>query len=217
MAGWLLLAQATAQAEQPSTLQQARSHFEQGRAAYADGQLKRALVHFSRAYELAPSAELEFDLARVYERIGEPEPAIRHYLGYLRRSAPDAAERQQIETRIRELRSLQERMQAQLKAAPPTSAALTAEARAFFERGLKLFGQQRYEAALAAFAAARRFAALPELAYNMALSSERMGRIEEAVDHYRAYLREAKGAADAERVQARVKELLTDPRRSQAR
>jgi len=205
-------------AEPPAPLEQARSHFEQGRAAYADGQLKRALAHFSRAYELAPSAELEFDLARVYERMGEPEPAIRHYLNYLQRGEPAPAEHEQIEARIRELRLLQERRNAQLKSAPPTSAALTAEARAFFERGLKLFGQQRYDAALAAFAAARRFAALPELAYNMALSSERMGRIDEAVDHYRAYLRESKGAADAERVQARVKQLLTDrARRPQPR
>lgn len=191
-------------------MNEARLRFEHGLAAYREGELKQALADFARAYELAPSPELEFNLARVYERMGEAEPAIRHYRSYLASGALAERERAQIEARIRDLTALQQRQQAQVKAPPPSSDALTAEARAFFERGLTLFRKRQYEAALAAFSAARKFAPLPELAYNMALTSERLGRSAEAVDHYRAYLREAKSAKDAERVQARVKTLLTE-------
>jgi tetratricopeptide (TPR) repeat protein len=102
------------------------------------------------------------------------------------------------------------RQRAQLITAPPSSNALTSEARAFFERGQKLFRDGRYQAALAAFAAARRFAALPELAYNLAVVSERLGRASEAVDYYREYLREAQSSADVDAVQARIRVLLTD-------
>jgi tetratricopeptide (TPR) repeat protein len=191
-------------------LSEARVRFERGLTAYRAGELKQALADFVRAYELAPSPELEFNLARVYERMGEAEPAIRHYRSYLASDALSPRERAQIEARIQDLIALQQRQQAQVKAPPPSTDALTAEARAFFERGLTLFRKRQYEAALVAFSAARKFAVLPELAYNLALTSERLGRSAEAADYYRAYLREAKSPKDAERVQARVKALLSE-------
>lgn len=163
----------------------------------------------TRANELSPSPELEFDLGRICERLGEAEAAIRHFERYLQQAQPAAAERSGIEARLRALRAQIERQRPQALA-PPDSAALTAEARAFFERGIKLFQQKQYTAALAAFAAARRFAPLPELSYNLALACEQLGRNAEAVDHYRAYLREAKNAPDAARVQARIKALRTE-------
>ncbi len=188
----------------------ARAEFEQGRAAYRAGRLKQALAHLSRAYALAPSPEIEFDLARLYERVGEPTPAVRHFRAYLAQSQVTAAERAQIEARIDKLLALKARQRAQLRAPPPSRAALAAEARTFFERGKKLFAAARYEAALAAFGAARRFASLPELAYDMALAAERLGRPADAVDYYRTYLREAEPAPDAGDVQARIETLLTD-------
>jgi tetratricopeptide (TPR) repeat protein len=205
-------AEATAQST-PSAAQlaEARERFERGLTAYRMGELKQALADFTRAYELAPSRELEFNLARVYERLGDAEPAIRHYRSYLAGAELDPRERQRIDARIAELTALLERQQAPIKAAPPSRDALTAEARAFFERGLTLFRKRQYEAALAAFGAARKFAPLPELAYNQALTAERLGRSDEAADYYRAYLREAGNPSDAARVQARIKALLMAP------
>jgi tetratricopeptide (TPR) repeat protein len=199
-----------------ASLEQARASFEQGRAAYRSGQLKAALAHFRRAYQLAPSTELDFDLARIYERVGEPAAAMLHLRAYLSHATLADDERPLIEARIRNLEALQARQQAQLIEAAPTSTALTAEARAFFERGKKLFREGRYEAALAAFAAAQRFSPLPELSYNLAVISERLGRASDAIDYYRAYLRDSKAPADAEAVQARIRTLLTDrsPRRA---
>jgi tetratricopeptide (TPR) repeat protein len=199
--------------EQPgevSALAEARAHFEQGQLAYRSGQLKEALGHFTHAYELAPSPELDFDLARVYERVGEPASAIHHLRAYLQQVEIKDTDRQQIEARIARLEALLDRQRAPLLQAPPSSAALTAEARAFFDRGNKLFKEGSYATALVAFTAARRFAALPELTYNLALTAERLGHTSEAVDYYRQYLREAKSPSDAQAVQSRIRALLTD-------
>jgi tetratricopeptide (TPR) repeat protein len=199
-----------AQPTDPAKLERARVLFAQGQAAYRDGRLKQALEHLEQAYELAPSPEIEFDLARIYERVGEPAAAIHHFRAYLRQAKLQDAERQQLEARIATLQALQARQRAQLQEAQPSSEALTTEARVFYERGKKLFGKGRYEGALVAFSAAKRFAALPELTYDLAVTSERLGRTSDAVDYYRAYLREATGAPDRDAVQARIDALLTD-------
>jgi tetratricopeptide (TPR) repeat protein len=188
-------------------------HFEQGRTAYREGALVRARAELQRANELAPSPELEFNLGRVCERLGEARAAIEHFERYLGQAKVAASERQGIEARIRTLRAQIERQRPDALFTPPSNAALTAEARAFFERGIKLYQQRQYSAALAAFSAARRFTALPELSYNLALCCERLGRNAEAVDHYRAYLREADHPPDAASVQAKIRSLLAaDPR-----
>ena len=203
----------SAQAAAPQTpeskakLDEARALFVQGQSAYKEGRLMQARRALEQAYKLAPSAELEFDLGRLYERTGEPDAAIAHFHRYLS-SGLDATERAQIETRIQALLALAARQSAQLAELPPSSTALTAEARAFFERGKKLFRRGQYEPALAAFAAAQRFAAVPELTYNLALTSERLGRMSDAVEYYRTYLRESHNPRDAELVQAHIAELM---------
>ncbi len=197
----------SAQAQDASAVERARAHFEEGRAAYRDGALVRARAELERANALAPSPELEFNLGRVCERLGEAKAAIEHFERYLAQAKPAEGERQGIEARIRTLRAQIERQRPDVLFTPPTDTALTAEARAFFERGIKLYQQRQYTAALAAFSAARRFAALPELSYNLALCCERLGRNAEAVDHYRAYLRESARPTDAAAVQAKIKAL----------
>ena len=186
----------------------ARGHFERGQAAYAQGRLKEALSELQRAYALAPSAELAYDLGRVCERLGEADLAIAYFGTYLERSSNLAdAERAALDKRLAALRALQKRQRSPLLAPPPSSAALDAEAHAFFARGIKLFAQGHYDGALAAFEAARRDDALPELAYDMALTAERLGRLQDAIDYYREYLRKAQAPTDAERVQAHIEAL----------
>lgn len=191
----------------PETIKQARAHFERGAAAYKSGQLKQAIEHFKRAYQLAPSAELDFDLAHVYERIGEAGEAIDHYRSYAKRAPLADAERSDIERRVQNLIALQARQRAPLIERAPAREALAAEAQAFFQRGTKLYRQGKYEAALIAFTEAQRFAKLPELDYNMAVINERLNRAPEAIEYYRAYLRDADHPSDAERVQARIRAL----------
>jgi tetratricopeptide (TPR) repeat protein len=186
---------------------EARAHFERGHAAYREGRLKDALLELQRAYALAPSAELAYDLGRVCERLGEADLAIAYFSTYRDEPGLPPAERAGVEQRIDALRALHARQRSPLLQPPPSSAALNAEARAFFMRGIKLFGQGHYAAALAAFEAAHGNAAPPELAYDMALTAERLGRLSDAIDYYREYLRNAVAAPDAARVQAHIEAL----------
>jgi tetratricopeptide (TPR) repeat protein len=186
----------------------ARAHFERGHTAYGEGRLKDALVEMQRAYALAPSAELAYDLGRVCERLGEADLAIAYFSTY-RDDADElpASERAALDRRVEALRALQRRQRSPLLQPPPSSDALNAEARVFFMRGIKLFGLGHYAAALAAFEAAHGNDAPPELAYDMAVTAERLGRLSDAIDFYREYLRKSEAAPDAARVQAHIEAL----------
>jgi tetratricopeptide (TPR) repeat protein len=143
----------------------------------------------------------------VCERLGEADLAIAYFSTYRDEAELPEPERVALDRRIAALRALHLRQRSPLLAPPPSSAALNAEARAFFTRGIKLFGQGHYAAALAAFEAASGNAAPAELAYDMALTAERLGRLADAIDYYRDYLRKAEAAPDAERVQAHIQAL----------
>lgn len=183
--------------------------FARGRQAYLDGELDLARGQLEQAYALAPSAELAYNLARVLERMGRAEDSARYYRIYLRQGRVTAKERAGIEQRLSKLEALARQQSAQALKAPPTRGELAAEARAFFERGAKLYARGKYGEALIAFGAAQRFAALPELSYNMALTEERLGHARAAVDHYRAYLRMARQPKDEAEVRQRIATLLS--------
>ncbi|MGD8861575.1 MAG: tetratricopeptide repeat protein [Myxococcales bacterium] len=189
-----------------ATLAQARRRFERGLAFYREGKLGAARDELEAARALAPSRELTFNLARVNERMGDAERALSLYARYLR-GVSSERERTEIAERMEQLRALRERQRAQTTRAPARSQALTGEARVFFERGQKLYRRGRLREALDAFTAARGFARFPELSYNLALVSERLGETRDAIDHYRAYLREAPDAADAQQVRERIRTL----------
>ena len=87
------------------------------------------------------------------------------------------------------LRELQTRQHDQIMTVPPSTDDMTAESRTFFLRGVAMFRRHRYDAALAAFTAAYRFAQLPEVIYNLAVASERTEHTQDAIDYYREYLR----------------------------
>ncbi|HKP61414.1 MAG TPA: tetratricopeptide repeat protein [Polyangiales bacterium] len=190
---------------QPSN--EARECFRKAQAAYVAGDLQTALAGFQCAYKAAPSPELHFNLARVYERMGEADDSIQHYEAYLAESPVTPKERKQIEARLKSLAELRERQRAPAEQAKPTAEALSAEARVLYDRGVKLYRAAQYEAALAAFSAALQMSSAPELHFNLAVVSERLGRSHDAVNHYRAYLAARGDADDRDQVQARIAAL----------
>ena len=190
-----------------SELQRAKQCFTQGQAAYKRGAFAEARDGFLCAYELAPSPELAWNLGRVYERVGEAAESIRYYQLYLSMAPNDAREHHAVEQRIAALQALLERQRASIRAALPSSAELNQEARTFFERGVKLYARGRYEAALVAFTAALRASGAPELRYNLAVTAERLGQAQDALDHYRAYLAALPEAEDKAEVAARIDAL----------
>jgi tetratricopeptide (TPR) repeat protein len=195
----------SAQASQPSD--EARECFKSAQAAYVAGDLSTALTGFKCAYQAAPSPELHWNLARVYERMGEAEESIQHYEAYLAASEVTPKERKQIEARLKALAELRERQRAPIEQTKPTAETLSAEARVFYDRGVKLYRAQQYQGALAAFNAALQMSSAPELHFNLAVVSERLGRGQDAVDHYRAYLAARSNAEDREQVEARIAAL----------
>jgi tetratricopeptide (TPR) repeat protein len=123
---------------------------------------------------------------------------------YLSRSRSPVSDREEIEKRIARLRQKVRRKRQQLISAPPH---MTAEARVFFNRAMQMFKQARYRDALAAFLAAQRLVPAPEIQYNLALTSEKLGRAGDAIDYYRAYLRSLDDPAQKRAIQEKIREL----------
>jgi len=139
--------------------------------------------------------------------MGEAPQAIRWFQRYLREARPAPEERADIERRMQLMRELQQRQRDQVMTIPPSSDEMTQEARTFFERGVEMFRRRRYEAALQAFTAAYNFARLPEVIYNLAVASERVGHTQDAIDFYREYLRARPDGPDRVMVERTIERL----------
>jgi tetratricopeptide (TPR) repeat protein len=71
-----------------------------GVQAFAEGRYREAIESFRRADALRPSPAISFNVARAYERLGDPSSAILEYREYLRR-APRARDAQKVQRRVR--------------------------------------------------------------------------------------------------------------------
>lgn len=190
---------------------EAKACFQKAQAAYAVGDLAAALKGFLCAFQAAPSPELHYNLARVYERMGEADESTRHYQAYLAETQVTPQEKKRIDKRLQSLQELRERQRPPLTPAQPSTDALSAEAQVFYERGVKLYRGKQYGAAQAAFNAALQMSNAPELHFNLAVVAERMNHPQEAVDHYRAYLAARPDAKDRDKIEERVGMLQTLP------
>lgn len=82
----------------------AEARFEGGVMAYDEGRFRDAVELFKEADRLSPSARLSFNIAKVYERMGDNRNALAAYRDYLRRM-PAADNEGEVRQRIRELES----------------------------------------------------------------------------------------------------------------
>jgi tetratricopeptide (TPR) repeat protein len=90
---------------QSSAPEAAIEHYQLGRKLYLDGRYRDALVELKAALEYDPSsADLIYNVARVYENLGEMDEAIAHYQRYLERLPAEAQdERDRTDKTIRRL------------------------------------------------------------------------------------------------------------------
>jgi len=195
---------------QGGEVERARALFVEGQRDYDAGRFAQAAEKMRAAYELTHSPELAFNVARVYERMSAYTEAIRFYRVYLREGQATEREREAVRRRIQAMDEARTRQEAQVFTAPPSTDALTAEARTFFLRGVALFQREEYEAAMLAFTAAHQFAPLPEVLYNMAVTAERLGSRRDAIDYYREYLRLRPDAADRGHVEGEIARLRAE-------
>lgn len=188
-------------------LARARELFRQGHAAYDAGRFDEASARIVEAYELTHEPDLAFDAGRIFERMSDYANALRYFGIYLRDGAPTAEERTDVEARIAAIRIADARRRNQVFTAPASEDELTAEARTFFLRGVAMFRRRQYSAAQTAFLAAYRFSPLPEVVYNLAVTSERLDARQDAIDYYREYLRSQPSGPDRGDVEARIRRL----------
>lgn len=98
-----------ASAAPPSGLKaQAEAAYQDGAKAFGAKDFNRALKLFDHAFKLDPSPILLYNIARCHEEMGTLEPAIRNFELYLAR-APDAADRDDVERRIRVMDAIKRR------------------------------------------------------------------------------------------------------------
>jgi tetratricopeptide (TPR) repeat protein len=193
--------------------QLAQRCFERAQVAYFEGRLAEARRGFECAYKQLPSPEMAWNLARVNERMGEVEEGVRYFREYLATAKLSPRERRRVQGRITALLDLGQRQRASIKLNPEEQRrALSDEARAFFDRGTKLYAAGHYQAAAAAFTAALQLSDAPELHYNLAVAAERLGDVADALDHYRAYLEALPEAPDRVEVLARLDALRNELR-----
>lgn len=83
--------------------EEARAVFQRGREAYARGEYEPALAAFRQAYELSGRAELQFNIGQAADRLRHDREARDAFEAYLR-ALPDAANRVEVEARLRVLR-----------------------------------------------------------------------------------------------------------------
>jgi tetratricopeptide (TPR) repeat protein len=91
---------AKAAPEDPSAL--ARARFDAGVSAFDQGRFRDAVELFKEADRLAPSPRLSFNIAKVYERMGDNRGALAAYRDYLRR-LPGAENGADVSRRVAEL------------------------------------------------------------------------------------------------------------------
>lgn len=109
-ASWFSAASVSAQGSEETELaeREARTRFESGRLAFADGRFEDALHDFRRAYELSPRPRLLYNIGQAADRLRRSAEALEAFEQYLTRS-PEAENRRDVEARIRVLRQEIER------------------------------------------------------------------------------------------------------------
>ncbi len=85
--------------------------------------------------------------------------------------------------------------------------AVLREAAAHFQRGMEAFARRAFREAIRAFRLAAERVPSADLWYNIARAHEELGEYEEAVAHYRRYLREKVDPPDRARVEEHVRRL----------
>lgn len=106
--GLSLLAPSLDAVAQPKTgkVDEARSRYERGKQLYEEGAFDAALLEFQRAYELAPSYKILFNVAQVHRQRNDYASALRVYERYLKEGGGeiDAKRKGDVEREIGQLR-----------------------------------------------------------------------------------------------------------------
>lgn len=105
-------ASAPAQAQEPpskAAVEEAKRRFQRGRELYEDNDFQAALVEIRRAYELAPTYRLLYDLGLVYSQLQDYPNALRSFQRFLQDGKGEVSAQQREEAQ-REIEKLKGRV-----------------------------------------------------------------------------------------------------------
>lgn len=83
----------------------AQARYEQGVTAYEAGRFQVAIGFFREADDLAPTAQLSYNIAQAYEKLGDVARALEYYREYLRRE-PQPDRVSEVQGRVVEIQDL---------------------------------------------------------------------------------------------------------------
>jgi len=211
---------AEAQRSRQQRITRARQLFTEGVAAYERNELDLAVRKLLAAQRSWRSPEIAFNIARCFERMGEPRRGIHWFRTYLRHGSPDEATRTDVNRRIAELEALRERLQAQNQQQGANAAELTAESRRLYQQATTFYGRGEFRTAYELFQNACNVLSVaqqseygecanPDLSYNLARTAERLELWRDARLHYRKFLRLRPNSPERRRIERRMEELRT--------
>jgi tetratricopeptide (TPR) repeat protein len=176
------------------------------RGAYAE-----AARAFEAGFAAHPSLAFAFNAGRMHERLADVDEGVRWYQRALA-LGPSPEQRADMERRIAGLRDYARRQREGFAQPPPGDGALAREAMQWFQRGTRMFQLRRFDAALQAFHAAAQYNEdVPELQFNLAVTSERLGRRAEALGAFNNYLALRPDAPDRRELERRMQALAQTP------
>ncbi|MBK6685124.1 MAG: PEGA domain-containing protein [Deltaproteobacteria bacterium] len=174
----------------------AKLHAEAGKAYFQAGDYTNALASFKKAYEMAKTGALAYNIGRCHEKLSQWKEAIGWFETYVT-MVSDPREKAETLDKIEILK----------KKLGPDAGSPEAKYEARIQAGRAAYSKSDYEGAIEEFKAAFDLKATPSALYNIAKSYEKMGRYEEAIDNYQQYLDLDPKASDRADVEETIKRL----------
>ncbi|MCK6552089.1 PEGA domain-containing protein [Myxococcota bacterium] len=181
---------------------EAAVHVEAAKVFYKDGKYLEALDAFRKAYAIAPTPALTYNIARCHERLSQWDEAITWYEKYSK-EATDPRDRAEALDKVEILK----------KRVGGDVGGPDAQYQARVDAGRKAYARGDYEGAIAEFKAAFDLKPQGGPLYNIGKSYEKMARYEEAIDYFQQYLDldpKAGDRADVEELIRRLKKSLKE-------
>jgi len=173
---------------------QARVIFDQGQTHYKLGRFDKALIAYTRAYQLLPLAGFLFNIGQCHRLLGRYKQAIHFYKGYLRET-PGAPNLEVVKILIG--RTQKKRVE---------QGAIRARAQAEFTEGVRLYALGKVRQGLARFQAAYQVLPSAGYRYHIAQCHRKLKEWKQAVYYYEGYLRDNPATPMANLVEAYLKE-----------
>ncbi len=184
----------TAQPQSDVLRTKARKIFIQGQTHYKLGRFHKALIAYTRAYQLLPLAGFLFNIGQCHRLLGQYKRAIHFYRGYLRET-PGAPNLEVVKILIG---------RTQKKLAEQSTRRVRAQAE--FTEGVRLYALGQVRQGLAKFKAAYQVLPSTGYRYHIAQCHRKLKEWKQAVFYYEGYLRDNPATPMASLVEAHLKD-----------